>query len=155
MSRSRKRPKQSRAKSVRRQRLETESALISTTLESSDEAKEAAAERLQTRKLFPTNFVLQPSRSSDEEEALVSFLLLYSTSHSWTFHWTDISLVTNPSLIQYLKALLANLVCWYCELAALLTARLTLLSSSITHHLCWVSSLFQRNICFVIHSKTP
>ena len=83
---------QSKAKSARRQRLQTESALISTTLESSDEAKEAAAERLQTHKLFPTDFVPQPSWSSDKEEVLVSFLLLYSTSHSWTFRRTDVSL---------------------------------------------------------------
>ena len=98
------------------------------------------------RKLFPTDFVPQPSWSSDEEEALVSFLLLYSTSYSWTFRRTDVSLGTNPSLVQYQKGLLASLVCWYCELAALLTARLTLLSSSITHR---VSSLFQRDVCFV------
>ena len=37
------------------------------------------------------------------------------------------------------------------ELAALLTA---LLSSSITHRFCWVSSLFQRDVCFVIDSTT-
>ena len=59
-----------------------ETAPISTTLESSDEAKETAAERLQKRQLFPTNFVPQPSWTSDEEEALVTFLLLYSSSHS-------------------------------------------------------------------------
>ena len=38
--------RESRAKSAQRQRLETESAPISTTLESSDEAKGTAAERL-------------------------------------------------------------------------------------------------------------
>ena len=36
-------------------------------------------------------------------------------------------------------------------MAALLTA---LLSSSITHRFCWVSSLFQRHVCFVIDSTT-
>ena len=82
----------------------------------------------------------QPSWSSDKEEALVSFLLLCSTSHFWTSRRTDVSLGTNPSLVQYQRGLLASLVCWYCELAALLTARLTLLSSSITPRFCWVSS---------------
>ena len=53
MSPSHTRTKQSRAKSAQRQRLETESAPISTTLEFSDEAKGTAAERLQ---LFPTAF---------------------------------------------------------------------------------------------------
>ena len=77
-----------RAKSAGRQRLETESAPISTTLESSDETAE---ESLQTRKWFPTDFVPQLSRSSDEEEALVSFLLLYSSSRSWTFRRTEFS----------------------------------------------------------------
>ena len=71
MSRTRKRTKQSRAKSARRQRLEAESAPINTMLECSDEAKETAAERLQTSKLFPNDFVPKPSWSSDEEEALV------------------------------------------------------------------------------------
>ena len=111
--------------------------------------------QLQMRKLFPTDFVPQPSWSSDEEEALVSFLLLYSSSHSWTFCRTDVSLCKNPSLVQYQTGVLASLVGWYCELAALLTARLTLLSSSITHRFCWMSSLFQRDVCFVIDSKTP
>ena len=97
---SRKRTKQSRAKSARRQRLETESAPLSTMLECSDEAKQTATERLQTRKLFPNDFVPQPPWSSDKEEALVSFLLLYSSSHSWTFFRTDVSLGTNPSLVQ-------------------------------------------------------
>ena len=116
-----------------RQRLETESAPISRMLVCSDEAKETAAERLQTRKFFPTNFVPQPSWNSDEE-ALVSFLLLYSSSDSWTFRSTDVSLGTNPSLVQYQKDL-ASLVCWYCELAALLTAH-------YYHRFCWLSSLF-------------
>ena len=52
---------------------------------------EYAAERLQTRKMFPTDFVPQPSWSSDEEAALVSFLLHYSNSHSWTFRRTDVA----------------------------------------------------------------
>ena len=52
----------------------------------------------------------QPSWSSDEEEALVSFLLLYSSSHSWTFRRTDVSVGTNPSLVQYQKGLLASLL---------------------------------------------
>ena len=70
--------------------------------------QKTAAEKLQTRKLFPTDFVPQPSWSSDEEEALVSFLLLYSSSHSRTFRRTDVSLGTNPSLVQYQKGLLAS-----------------------------------------------
>ena len=39
---------------------------------------------------------------------------------------------------------------WY-ELATLLRA---ILSSSVTHRFGWVSSLFQRNVCFVIDSTT-
>ena len=107
------------------------------------------------RQLFPTDFVPQPSWSSDKEEALVSSLLLCSTSHFWTSRRTDVWLGTNPSLVQYQTGLLASLVCWYCELAALLIARLTLLSSSITPRFCWVFSLFQRDVCFVIDSTTP
>ena len=44
----------------------------------------------------------------------------------------------------------ARSVSIWCELAALFTA---LLSSSITHRFCWVSSLFQRYVCFIIDSK--
>ena len=57
----------------------------------------------------------QPFWSSDKEEALVSFLLLCSSSHSWTSRRTDVSLGTNPSLVQYQRGLLASLVCWYCS----------------------------------------
>ena len=69
------------------------------------------------RQLFPTDFVPQPSWSSDKEEALVSFLLLRSNSHFRISRRTDVSLSTNPSLVQYQRGLLASLVCWYCELA--------------------------------------
>ena len=100
MSRTRKRTKQSREKCARRQRLETESAPISTTLECSDEAKETAAESANAQ-VVSNRFVPQPSWSSDEEEALVSFLLLYSSSHSRTFRRTYVSLGKNPSLVQY------------------------------------------------------
>ena len=107
--------------------------------------KEQLQRDCKSGKLFPIDFVPQPSWSSDEEEALVNFLLLCSSSHFWTSRRTDISLGTNPSLVQYQR----GLVCWYCELTALLTAWLTLLSSSITHRFCWVSSFFQHNVCFV------
>ena len=142
MSRSCKRTKQSRAKSARRLRLETECAPVGTLLESSDEAAETAAEgfvtpqrrvvtvdidavqsqlshlliehrtsitvagesssvavtprstkkrQLQKRQLFPPDFVPQPYWSSGEEEALVCFLLLYSSSHSWASRRADVS----------------------------------------------------------------
>ena len=59
-------------------------------------------------------------------------------------------------VVENMRARLSLVTCWYCELAALLTARLTLFIklNNFTHRFCWVSSLFQRDICFLIDSAT-
>ena len=51
-------------------------------------------------------------------------------------------------VVENMRARLSLVTCWYCELAALLTARLTLFIklNNFTHHFCCVSSLFQRDI---------
>ena len=55
-----------------------------------------------------------------------------------------------PKLIKYQKGLLASFICWYCELASLFIKL-----NNFTHRFYWVSSLFQRDICFLIDSATP